>query len=66
MNYLKAFGYFWYDFIVGDSVLLAVGGVLVVAIAWGLVELDASKAAEIAAPVIVIGTLWVSLPHRKR
>ena len=27
MKFLKGFGYFWYDFIVGDSIVLAIGGV---------------------------------------
>ena len=41
MKYAVAFGRFWYDFIVGDSVLLAVGGVLTVLVAWAMVQLDA-------------------------
>ena len=66
MKYAVAFGRFWYDFIVGDSVLLAVGGVLAVALAWAMVQVDASTLAEFLVPAIVVATLWVSLPRRKR
>lgn len=66
MKYAVAFGRFWYDFIVGDSVLLAIGGVLAVFLAWAMVQVDASKVAEFVVPGIVVATLWVSLPRRKR
>ena len=66
MKYAVAFGRFWYDFIVGDSVLLAVGGVLAVVLAWAMVQVDASTVAEFLVPAIVVATLWVSLPRRKR
>jgi hypothetical protein len=65
VKYAVAFGRFWYDFIVGDSVLLAVGGVLAVLFAWAMVQFDASPIAEFLIPAIVIATLWVSLPRRK-
>jgi hypothetical protein len=39
MRYLRAFGAFWWDFIVGDEPLLAVGAVLIVAAAAALVAL---------------------------
>jgi hypothetical protein len=36
MRRLKAFGHFWYDFVVGDDWRIAVGVVIALAITWGL------------------------------
>lgn len=52
---------FWYDFIVGDSVSLAIGGVLVLALTAVLVHTHATAAAQLLAPIAVVGTLGVSL-----
>ena len=38
MRYLRAFGAFWYDFLVGDKWELFVGPIVVLAVAWLLVE----------------------------
>ena len=61
MKYITGFGAFWYDFIVGDSVVLAIGGAAVLASGAVLVHWDMHTAAELALPAIVIGTLGVSL-----
>ncbi len=64
MKYVKGFGLFWYDFIVGDSFVLAIGGVALIALGWALVDLDLSTVAEVVLPLGVVGTLWASLPRR--
>jgi hypothetical protein len=38
MRYLRAFGAFWYDFLVGDKWELFLGPIAALAIAWVLVE----------------------------
>lgn len=37
MTYLKAFGRFWYDFVIGDDWKIAVGVVAALALTWALV-----------------------------
>ncbi len=66
MKYLKGFALFWYDFIVGDSIVLAIGGVLIVALGYGLVELDASAVAEVVLPIAAVATIFLSLPELRR
>ena len=66
MKYLKGFALFWYDFIVGDSIILAIGGVLIVALGYGLVELDASAVAEVVLPIAAVATIFLSLPELRR
>jgi len=61
MTWNSAFGRFWYDFIVGDSVELAIGGCAVVALGALIVWLGFQTAAEIAMPLMVAATLAVSL-----
>lgn len=65
MRYLVGFGRFWYDFIVGDSVALAIGGAGALALAAVLVHSDASALAEFALPAIVVATLVISLRPAK-
>ncbi|MEX0683384.1 MAG: hypothetical protein WD472_08000 [Dehalococcoidia bacterium] len=65
MKHAAAFGRFWYDFIVGDSAVLAIGGVVILTATWVLSEIGVSTVAEIVAPGLVIATLWISLPRRK-
>ena len=61
MKYIVGFGKFWYDFIVGDSAVLAVGGAAVLLVGALLARNGASGVAEVALPVLVVGTLGVSL-----
>ncbi len=61
MKYVVGFGRFWYDFIVGDSITLAIGGVAVLGIGALLVRTSAAGLAEFALPAIVIATLALSL-----
>lgn len=66
MRYLWAFGRFWYDFIVGDSVLLAVGVVVAVVITAGAETRHVGILAESLLPAVVVVTLLTSLPIRSR
>jgi hypothetical protein len=65
MNWLIAFGRFWYDFIVGDSAALAVGAVVALALAALLITVGAGAYAPLLLPLLVAVTLAVSLrwPH---
>ncbi len=67
MKYVVAFGRFWYDFIVGDSVVLAIGGAGVIVLGAVLVNAGAGATAEVLLPTIVVATLVFSLrPLRGR
>jgi hypothetical protein len=66
VNHLKAFVLFWYDFLVGDSIWLAIGGVCVLALGYGLVQGHLGVVAEILIPIVSIATIWISLPMRSR
>lgn len=61
VNFVVAFGAFWYDFIVGDSMALAIGTVVAVAGCWGLIQLFGATGIEIVLPAIVLVTLVISL-----
>ena len=65
MKYVRGFFLFWYDFLVGDSIALAIGGIAVLALAFALVEIEAETAAEFILPVAVIVTIWASLPRSR-
>jgi hypothetical protein len=62
VKYVRGFFAFWYDFIVGDSIMLAIGGVLVLVLGYALVESGAERVAEVALPLAAIGTVAASLP----
>lgn len=61
MKYVINFGKFWYDFIVGDSAVLAIGGAAVLIAGAVLARNGASGVAEVALPTLVVGTLAFSL-----
>jgi hypothetical protein len=61
MKYIAGFGRFWWDFIVGDSILLAIGAPVALLAGYGLSKGDYSSVAEILVPVIVVLTLIASL-----
>lgn len=65
MKYVVGFGRFWYDFIVGDSAILAIGGAAVLIIGSALVHTNAHAAAEVSLPILVTGTLALSLRGTK-
>jgi hypothetical protein len=62
---IAGFARFWYDFIVGDSALLAVGGGLVLTMGYLLVHAGSDVAAEVALPLVAIGAVATSLPRKK-
>lgn len=64
MSYLLGFLRFWYDFVVGDSVVLALGGGLAIAASAALVEWSSAGAAELALPSILIIVLTASVVRR--
>jgi hypothetical protein len=66
MKYIMGFGRFWYDFIVGDSIFLAIGGVAMLGLGYGLVQAGADSVAELVLPLTVAATLVISLPRLRR
>ena len=64
MRRLKAFGAFWWDFIVGDDWVLAAGVVAALAVTWFLTHRDVS--AWWLLPLAVVALLAVSLRRAAR
>lgn len=54
MRYVRAFGRFWRDFLVGDTPELAVGAVLVLVLAYALRGANAAAVVLVPAAVIVL------------
>ena len=65
MRWVTAFARFWYDFIVGDSIALAIGGPSVLLGGYLLLSLN-NGVAQVALPVFVVTTLLASLALRSR
>lgn len=61
MKWIVGFARFWYDFVVGDSVALAIGGVSVLVLGTLLVRLGAASLAQVLLPIAVSVTLALSL-----
>ena len=63
MNYVKAFGRFWYDFIIGDDWKIAAAVVLALAALAGLVAEHAvgDTALAVLGAVFIVGCFAVSL-----
>ena len=64
MTYLTAFARFWYDFIVGDDWVVAIGVVVALIATLILARLDV--AAWWLMPVAVVGLLALSLRRAAR
>ena len=64
MKQLKAFGAFWWDFIVGDDWVLAAGVVVALVATWFLTHRDVS--AWWLMPLAVVVLLTVSLRRATR
>lgn len=64
MTWVRAFGRFWYDFIVGDSVVLAIGVVALLIIGWLVVVGLGGGPAQFLLPVAVAATLALSVLQR--
>jgi hypothetical protein len=65
MSWIVAFGRFWYDFIVGDSVVLAIGGLATLVLGYLLALMGTAALAQVALPVAVILTIALSLPRQR-
>lgn len=61
MSWLVGFGRFWWDFIVGDSPVLAAGVVVVLVLNALLVAIGADTFAEAVLPLTVVVTLAFSV-----
>ncbi len=46
MRYLRAFGAFWYDFLIGDRMELFVGPIVALALVWLVVRAGGSGALD--------------------
>jgi len=58
MKYVRQFGAFLYDFLVGDAWELFVGPIVVLVAAWLLVQ--AGQPSEVVAVFVVVGVLAVA------
>ena len=65
MRYVKGFGLFWWDFIVGDSIVLALGVLAVVGLGYVLATISDAGLVEVVVPAGVILTLVLSLPRKR-
>jgi hypothetical protein len=61
IDFVVGFGAFWYDFIVGDSMTLAIGSVIAIAGCYALIEAFGATGIEVVLPAIVLATLVLSL-----
>jgi hypothetical protein len=66
MRWVIAFGRFWYDFIVGDSIVLAIGGPAVLGCGYLFVGSVNGHFVQLALPLLVMVTLGTSLARRSR
>lgn len=60
----KGFVLFWYDFIVGDSIVLAIGAPLALGLAYGFIHAGDRGIVQFVLPVAVVATLAASLAWR--
>jgi hypothetical protein len=61
MRWVVGFGRFWWDFIVGDSPVLAAGAAIVLVVNALLVAAGAGGLAQIVLPLTVVATLAFSV-----
>lgn len=54
MRYLRAFGYFWYDFLVGDRPELFIGPIIALAVMWVAVQGGLGSVAGLGLTVLVL------------
>ena len=69
MGYLRRFGSFWYDFLVGDRMELFVGPIVALLVAGVLVRMNVGGLAAglvLFASVCAIGALSLSLVARQQ
>jgi hypothetical protein len=63
---LRAFGHFWYDFLVGDDWRVAIGVVAALGITYGLARsgVPAWWVMPAAVVLLVTGTVWLAARRR--
>jgi len=69
VRYLRAFGAFWYDFLVGDRPELFVGSIVALVLVWLAIRagLDAGLAGLVlTAAILIVGGLGVLTASRPR
>lgn len=69
VRYLRAFGAFWYDFLVGDRPELFVGAIVALAFVWLVIQLGFDSGAAgwlLTFVVLVIGGLGVLIASRPK
>ena len=69
MRYLRSFGAFWYDFLVGDRPELFVGPIVALALAWLLLQGHTASGvvgAVLFLAVVVVGCLSLHVSTRPR
>jgi hypothetical protein len=66
VRWLKAFGRFWWDFLVGDTPELFVATVLILAITAVLAKAVSTTAAWVSMPIMVTGALVASVWRGRR
>jgi hypothetical protein len=67
MTFMKKFGAFWYDFLVGDRMELFIGPVVALMVAWGLLRMGLSSLVVglfLFAAVCFVGGLSLALIAR--
>ena len=62
MKWVAAFGAFWYDFLVGDSIVLAIGGVGTLVLGYLVARTADEAVPQVIVPAAVLLTLFASLP----
>ena len=68
MKYVRAFGRFWYGFIIGDDWRIAAGAVLALGISAGLArsEIPAWWFLPLAVVGLIGGSLWLAVRKLER
>ena len=69
MRYLRAFGAFWYDFLIGDRMELFLGPLAALLLAWLLLEARASSALSglvLFLAVVFVGAASLAFATRPR
>jgi hypothetical protein len=65
VKYIIGFGQFWWDFIVGDSWVMAAGGIGVLLLGYLLSKANGAELAQFVVPLVVFGAVAASLPLRR-
>jgi hypothetical protein len=66
VRWLKAFGHFWWDFLVGDTPELFVATLVILAITALLAKAVSTTAAWLCLPVLVVAALVASVWRGRR